>query len=50
MAAHAEESEEAADVEYGKGREAGVAGPEADYIMRTLQRWRLRGDGVLKNM
>jgi acetyl-CoA decarbonylase/synthase complex subunit delta len=34
--------------EYGKGRAPGTAGPEATYIMRSLDRWRLRGDGVMK--
>ncbi|MCB2189470.1 MAG: acetyl-CoA decarbonylase/synthase complex subunit delta [Deltaproteobacteria bacterium] len=38
----------AEDVEYGEYRAAGVAGPEASYIERSLARWHLRGDGYLK--
>ncbi|MCF8099947.1 MAG: acetyl-CoA synthase, partial [Desulfarculaceae bacterium] len=33
-------------VEYGEPRPVGVAGPDAVYILKTLTRWRLRGDGV----
>lgn len=36
------------DVEYGKGPEPGMAGPEGIYIIRALERWKLRGDGILK--
>ncbi len=36
------------DVEYGEGRKPGVAGPDAEYIIRSLDRWRLRGDGILR--
>lgn len=43
--AHAKQSQEG--VEYGEPREAGIAGPDADYILRSLERWRLRGEGVL---
>jgi acetyl-CoA decarbonylase/synthase complex subunit delta len=35
-------------VEFGEPRPEGVAGPEASYILRSLERWRLRGEGVLK--
>ncbi len=35
-------------VEYGEPREPGVAGPNAVYILRSLERWRLRGEGVIK--
>jgi len=35
-------------VEFGKGREPGVAGPDGVYILRSLARWRMRGEGVLK--
>ncbi len=33
-------------VEFGADRPAGVAGPEASYIDKSLDRWRLRGNGV----
>ena len=33
--------------EYGEPRPVGVAGPNASYVEKSLQRWRLRGDGVL---
>ena len=36
-------------VEFGKGREPGVAGPEAIYILRSVERWRMRGEGVVKS-
>ncbi len=36
-------------VEFGKGREPGVAGPDGIYILRTLERWRMRGEGVIKD-
>ncbi|MEW5913583.1 MAG: acetyl-CoA synthase, partial [Thermodesulfobacteriota bacterium] len=39
----------AEDVEYGPGREAGVAGPEAVFIVKSLARWRLRGAGLLRD-
>ncbi|MCB2189471.1 MAG: hypothetical protein KQJ78_23885 [Deltaproteobacteria bacterium] len=35
--------------EYGQGREAGMAGPQAQFIEKSLQRWKLRGDGYLKH-
>ena len=35
------------EIQFGQGREPGVAGPEAEYILRSLERWRLRGDGIL---
>lgn len=34
-------------VVYGQPRPKGAAGPEADYILKTVGRWRLRGDGYL---
>ena len=34
--------------EFGPDRQPGVAGPQADYIIRSLERWRLRGSGVVK--
>ncbi len=34
--------------EYGPHREKGVAGPGAAYILRSLRRFRLRGEGYLK--
>jgi acetyl-CoA decarbonylase/synthase complex subunit delta len=36
------------DVQYGEGPKPGTAGQDAVYIIRTLERWRLRGDGILK--
>ncbi|MBU1154335.1 MAG: hypothetical protein K9K65_19105 [Desulfarculaceae bacterium] len=33
--------------EYGEPRPVGVAGPDASYVEKSLNRWRLRGDGVL---
>lgn len=36
------------DVQYGKGPEPGTAGPDGIYILRQLERWRLRGDGILR--
>ena len=36
-------------VKYGQGRPEGVAGPDAEYILRSIRRFRLRGDGYLKN-
>ena len=42
------DSQEEPQVEYGKDREPGIAGPKADYILRSVDRWRLRGDGVLR--
>ncbi len=36
-------------VEFGKGREPGVAGPEAIYILRSVERWRMRGEGVIRS-
>ncbi|MFH2127256.1 MAG: hypothetical protein ABIK12_12125 [Pseudomonadota bacterium] len=33
--------------EDGEPRPVGVAGPNASYVEKSLQRWRLRGDGVL---
>lgn len=33
--------------EYGDYRQPGTAGPDADYIIRSLDRWKLRGDGLL---
>ncbi len=44
-----DEYEDEEDVEYGEPRPQGVAGPDAIYIEKTLQRWRLRGDGVMRN-
>ena len=41
------ELEEEEEVEYGSDREPGVAGPEAAYVLRSVERWRLRGEGVL---
>jgi len=35
-------------VEYGSHREPGMAGPHADYIMRSVERWRLRGEGIVR--
>ncbi len=35
-------------VEYGKDRQSGIAGPDAAYILFTLERWSLRGPGYLK--
>jgi len=35
-------------VEYGKDREAGVAGSDGIYIIRSLERWSLRGPGYLR--
>ncbi len=37
------------EIQFGKGREPGVAGPDAEYIIRSLDRWRLRGDGILSS-
>jgi acetyl-CoA decarbonylase/synthase complex subunit delta len=34
--------------EFGEYRLPGTAGPNADFIVRTLDRWKLRGDGTLK--
>ncbi len=45
QAGHAKQAQEG--VEYGEPREAGIAGPDADYVLRSLERWRLRGEGVL---
>lgn len=36
------------EVKYGKGPEPGTAGPDGIYILRQLERWRLRGDGILR--
>lgn len=36
------------DVQFGKGPEPGTAGPDGVYILRQLERWRLRGEGVLR--
>lgn len=36
-----------AQVKYGQGRQPGFAGPDASYILKSVQRWRLRGDGYL---
>ena len=33
-------------VEYGEPRPQGVAGPNASYVEKSLNRWRLRGNGV----
>jgi len=41
-----EDAEAEEGVEYGEPRPVGVAGPDALYILKTLTRWRLRGDGV----
>jgi hypothetical protein len=35
-------------MEFGPDRPEGVAGPEAVYITRSVDRWRLRGSGVTK--
>ncbi|MBU1275349.1 MAG: hypothetical protein KJ720_08230 [Proteobacteria bacterium] len=35
--------------EYGEPRPQGVAGPDASYVEKTLNRWRLRGNGVLRS-
>ena len=43
-----EYDEEEEGVEYGEPRPQGVAGPDAIYILKTLNRWHLRGDGVLR--
>ncbi|MCB2228891.1 MAG: dihydropteroate synthase [Desulfarculaceae bacterium] len=34
------------DLEYGEPRPAGVAGPDGEFIEKTLLRWRARGSGV----
>ncbi len=44
-----DEYEDEDDVEYGEDREAGVAGPDAAYIVKTVARWRLRGGGLLRD-
>jgi acetyl-CoA decarbonylase/synthase complex subunit delta len=36
------------EVQYGKGPEPGTAGADGVYILRSLARWRLRGEGVLR--
>jgi len=36
------------DVQFGKGPDPGTAGPDGIYILRQLERWRARGDGILK--
>ncbi|MGQ9859226.1 MAG: acetyl-CoA decarbonylase/synthase complex subunit delta [Thermodesulfobacteriota bacterium] len=36
------------DVQFGKGPEPGTAGPDGLYILRQLERWRLRGEGILR--
>jgi acetyl-CoA decarbonylase/synthase, CODH/ACS complex subunit delta len=36
------------DVQYGKGPEPFTAGREGIYILRALDRWRSRGEGILK--
>lgn len=36
------------DVQFGKGPEPGTAGPDGIYILRQLERWRLRGEGILR--
>ena len=50
-AAEAAERESAStdDVEFGGYRQAGVAGPDAIFIEKSLSRWKLRGDGYLKH-
>jgi acetyl-CoA decarbonylase/synthase complex subunit delta len=48
MAEAAKAKEEKVDLEYGKGPEPGTAGPDGVYITRALERWRLRGAGILK--
>ena len=35
-------------VEFGPGRQLGVAGPNGSYIEKSLDRWKLRGSGYLK--
>ncbi|MEW5913588.1 MAG: hypothetical protein AB1814_13590 [Thermodesulfobacteriota bacterium] len=35
-------------VEYGEPRPEGVAGPDAAYVQKSLQRWRLRGPGIMR--
>ncbi len=35
-------------VDFGEDRKPGIAGQDGDYILRTLTRWSLRGDGYLK--
>ncbi|BEQ17137.1 acetyl-CoA decarbonylase/synthase complex subunit delta [Desulfoferula mesophila] len=50
--AHLREEHEAPEgeegVEYGEPRPAGVAGPDAVFVLKSLSRWRLRGDGVMR--
>ena len=36
------------DVQYGKGPEPGTAGRDGEQILRTLERWKLRGEGVFR--
>jgi len=36
------------DVQYGKGPEPGTAGHDGEQILRTLERWKLRGEGVFR--
>ncbi|MEJ5378013.1 MAG: acetyl-CoA decarbonylase/synthase complex subunit delta [bacterium] len=36
------------EVQFGKGPEPGTAGPDGLYILRQLDRWRLRGEGILR--
>jgi acetyl-CoA decarbonylase/synthase complex subunit delta len=47
-AAEAGEKRAKEGVEYTKGPEPGLAGPQGEYVLRKLRRWRLRGDGVLR--
>ena len=42
------DEEEELEAEYGQDREPGIAGPDAAYIVRNVERWRLRGEGYLK--
>ncbi len=34
--------------EYGSPRPEGVAGPNASYVEKSLNRWRARGNGLLR--
>jgi hypothetical protein len=36
--------------EPGPNREPGTAGPKADYIEKSLDRWKMRGDGYKRNL
>ncbi len=40
--------EDELEFEPGPHRQAGTAGPDGAYIIQSLNRWQLRGDGYLK--